>query len=120
MIMDYEKLYKEALERATKAKNNASLSNGTLRVLGIIFPELKEPDDERIRKELKRAIAVALDYSYFDKVTADNCLAWLEKQGEQKPAISDDALKEGIVHFGITQYQIDNWLKKYIGVEERR
>ena len=46
-------------------------------------------------------------------------LAWLEKQGEQKPVISDDALREGISHFGITQYQIDNWLKKYVDVEKQ-
>ena len=43
----------------------------------------------------------------------------LEKQGEQKPIISDDALREGIAHFGITQYQIDNWLKKYVDVERQ-
>ena len=42
-----------------------------------------------------------------------------EKQGEQKPVISDDALKEGIAQFGITQYQIDNWLKKYVDVEKQ-
>ena len=40
------------------------------------------------------------------------------KQDEQKPIISDDALREGIAHFGITQYQIDNWLKKYVEVEK--
>ena len=162
--MDYEKLYKEALERARNHKNNDGLTLEQYQTIDLLFPELKESEDERIRKELKRAIAVALDYSYFGKETADNCIAWLEKQesvreivercktswynegkiagmaegltddekyqqgwhdalekqGEKKPAISADALKEGIAHFGITQYQIDNWLKKYIGVEERR
>jgi hypothetical protein len=44
---------------------------------------------------------------------------WLEQQGEQKPIISNNALREGIAHFGITQYQIDNWLKKYIDVEKQ-
>ena len=43
----------------------------------------------------------------------------LEKQGEQKPVISYDALREGIAHFGITQYQIDNWLKRYVDVENQ-
>ena len=42
-----------------------------------------------------------------------------ENQGEQKPVISDDGLREGIAHFGITQYQIDNWLKKYVDVEKQ-
>ena len=38
---------------------------------------------------------------------------------KQKPVISRDALKEGITRVGITQYQIDNWLKKYVDVEEQ-
>lgn len=42
-----------------------------------------------------------------------------EKQKEQKPIISEDAIREGVAHFGITQYQIDNWLKKHINVVEQ-
>ena len=41
----------------------------------------------------------------------------IEKMSEQNPIISNNALREGITHFGITQYQIDNWLKKYVDVE---
>ncbi len=41
----------------------------------------------------------------------------IEKMSEQKPIISNNAIREGITHFGITQYQIDNWLKKYVDVE---
>ena len=52
--------------------------------LDTIIPELRESEDEKVRKDVKRAISVALDYSYFDKETANNCLAWLEKQGKQK------------------------------------
>ena len=73
-----EKKYKNALEWARQVMNGET---GFIRKeVEDIFPELKESEDERIRKELKRAIAVALDYSYFDKETADNILAWLEKQ----------------------------------------
>ena len=39
---------------------------------------------------------------------------------EQKPVISDEAIREGVAHFGITQYQIDNWLKKHINVIEQK
>ena len=39
---------------------------------------------------------------------------------EKKPIISNNALREGITHFGITQYQIDNWLKKYVDVENQQ
>lgn len=81
--MNYEKLYKEALERARNHKNNDGLTLEQYQTIDLLFPELKESEDERIRKELKRAIAVALDYSYFGKETADNCIAWLEKQAKQ-------------------------------------
>jgi len=131
------------------------------------FPELKESEDEKIRKEL---------ICYFEKYPSiaigpfntKECIAWLEKQGEvvvdkelsdllnkvichfinepnipyserdevskkiipyvkelekqgeQKTTISDEALREGILKFGITQYQIDNWLKKHINVVEQK
>jgi hypothetical protein len=52
-------------------------------------------------------------------LTCDAVFSWLEKKAEWKPVISDDALGEGIAHFGITQYQIDNWLKKYVDVEKQ-
>lgn len=81
----YEKKYKNALEWARQVINGET---GFIRKeVEDIFPELKENEDERIRKELKRAIAVALDYSYFDKETADNILAWLEKQKTSEEAI---------------------------------
>lgn len=74
--MNYEKKYKEALERAKKGK---CLEN--------IFPELRESEEERIRKEL-------LDYlderrvveRFTDIRVKEEWIAWLEKQGEQKPA----------------------------------
>ena len=87
--MDYKEKYEKVLEKAKAflkrwecvEEANSSL---VLEEVTDIFPELAESEDERIRKELKRAITVALDYSYFDNETADNCIAWLEKQGEQK------------------------------------
>lgn len=36
---------------------------------------------------------------------------------EQKPVISNDAIREGVSQFGITQHQI-NWLKKYVDVKQ--
>ena len=80
----YEKKYNYVLKRA-KALKECSLSPRIKDWVDSVFPELKESEDEKIRKDIKRAISVALDYSYFDKETANNCLAWLENQGEQKP-----------------------------------
>ena len=58
----------------------------------IIFPELKESEDERIRKELIQYIKnwkaniQGKAYPYLwssDKEECDKLLAWLEKQGKQ-------------------------------------
>ena len=52
--MDYEKKYKEALERARDYKNNIVHKELTVgeSIMDYIFPELKESEDERIRKEI--------------------------------------------------------------------
>ncbi len=53
--MDYEQKYKEALERAKKwyfAPNSETMPTYAKRIIKEIFPEFKESEDERIRKEL--------------------------------------------------------------------
>lgn len=90
-----------------------------------VFPEIAEIVDERIWKVLReRIIRYDPNNEILIKeegISQKQFLAWLEKQkqAEQKLVISDDALREGITHFGITQYQIDNWLKKYVDVEKQ-
>ena len=56
------KAYDEALKKASAAHKDED--RHLKATLERIFPELKEDDNERIRK---------------------NCIDWLEKQGEQKP-----------------------------------
>lgn len=47
--MDYEKKYKEALERAKKVnKCKADDREPSTSICEYIFPELKEPEDEKI------------------------------------------------------------------------
>ena len=58
-------------------------------------------------------------HKVLEKETPESLNKFFDEQGEQKPVISNDALREGIAHFGITQYQIDNWLKKYVDVEKQ-
>ena len=82
--MNYEEKYKQALERASKLRvQNPFDTVGQM--VEHIFPELKEDNDERIRKEL---IAI---YSVGAKVNAKtgdipdrDIVAWLEKQEEPK------------------------------------
>jgi hypothetical protein len=106
--------YEEALERA---KQGLPIDE--------VFPELKESEDERIRKmlveQMKRWKKCAEDNNVEQDVKdASAAIAYLEKQKEQKPVISDEAIREGVAHFGITQYQIDYWLKKHINVVDQK
>ena len=75
------KAYDEALERARKLYEQGTITES----LGYVFPELKESEDDRIRKELidyHRSMAAAAD-----DYVHEAWIAWLEKQGEQKPTI---------------------------------
>lgn len=83
------------------------------------FPELRESEDERIRKELLNAVDKARVFN-IDKDVADRWTAWLEKQKEQKPAewSEEDGAKLGalINYFDgdALDYSTDdivNWLK---------
>ena len=83
--MNYEEKYKQAFERA---KERYSVCSAPA-LLEYIFPELKESEDEQIRKTL-------IDYfqaykeqkecgiTTFYGISTDNILTWLEKQGEQQ------------------------------------
>ena len=79
--MDYEKKYKEALEWARKVMQGK---------VGFVldevlekFPELKESEDERTRKEIITYISTADDK---ELIPYESWLVWLEKQGKQKLA----------------------------------
>ena len=83
--MDYEKLYKEALERAKKLYEQGTITES----LNYIFPELKEMDEltwltKYIEEE---AYYLSIDIrDEEDRIKLKNLkrsLAWLEKQGEQ-------------------------------------
>lgn len=79
--MDYEKAYKYALERARNLHKDAIDMEESLlaKQCEIIFPELKESDDEKIRKELIEFVEIVADWQSNKK----EWLAWLEKQGEK-------------------------------------
>lgn len=87
--MDYKKAYEEALERAKSIYNENPSSSTAKFVCGQIFPEIKESEDERIRKELWEYfhdIQLKCDNDFSPSFTIDDILAYLEKQKEQKPA----------------------------------
>lgn len=88
------KAYDEALERAKEWYDDSQIGVGFKANLERLFPELAEPEDEKTRKEIISALKFANLKGVYDKH-----IAWLEKQGEQKPQrmISAEA-KEGVLN----------------------
>ena len=96
--MDYEQLYKDALERAKKwynAPNADKIPTYSNRVIEEIFPELKESEDERIRKALielvkysKKSCFEILRDKPFNAVSMDAMLDWLERIYPKSSCIS--------------------------------
>ena len=74
------KAYDEALERARKALSEISPENYSARkIIEDAFPELKENEDERIRKAIIKSIEE--DSSVYEQdVSKEQMLAYLEKQ----------------------------------------
>lgn len=81
--MDYEKKYEDALERAKMSYHTGDYDKDTLEMLEIIFPELKESEDEKVRKAILELVRQSSEV--LEKKNQERMLAWLEKQGEQKP-----------------------------------
>lgn len=83
--MDYKEKYKEALERAKKM---CALPDDRA-TMEYIFPELKESEDEKIRKAILELVRQSSEV--LDKQNQNNMVAWLEKQGDpqDKGEISD-------------------------------
>lgn len=77
--MNYEKKYLEALEKARQFSEHP-LQEDSSSIVEYIFPELKESEDERIRKALIRFHKSTIDV---DGIKGEDIIAWLEKQGEK-------------------------------------
>ena len=80
--------YDEGLERAKKLQKTCD-STAVIGWCEYIFPELKESKDERIKREIIEYIKTGTYHK--------DWLAWLEKQGEQKPPIIDFKAKNWYV-----------------------
>ena len=80
--MDYKQKYEEALGWMQSLYNG--LHGKTKEEAEHFFPELAESEDERIRKLI--LLTIKSQGFISDEETLRQCVAWLEKQGEQKPA----------------------------------
>ena len=83
-VEEKAKAYDEAIERAKKLYSNGITEE--------IFPELKESKDKKIREAILNGLidcrdAPDLEWSNFGGIHIDDCIDWLENQGEQKPTL---------------------------------
>lgn len=84
--MDYEQKYKEALERARdnyKAADSADINvNSFKNTLTALFPELKESEDERIKKQIISFLK-EFEYDHYRSLDFGSWIAWLEKKASK-------------------------------------
>lgn len=90
--MDYEKKYKDALERAKLIRLQLFDIGEEANEIEHIFPELTESEDEKIKKELIDLLNVLWRHYNFpyDRNKYEEFLAWLEKQNEQKSVWNEE------------------------------
>lgn len=80
------KSYDKAIERAKKLYGNGIIEE--------IFPELKESKDKRIREAILNGLidcrdAPDLGWSNFGGIHINDCIAWLENQGDKDKLIQE-------------------------------
>ena len=85
--MDYKEKYENALERASKLRvQNPFDTVGQM--VEHIFPELKESEDEKIRKSIIKILTkIVVDTNYKElgiDFSLKDMVAWLEKQSKKK------------------------------------
>lgn len=77
-------IQEDKLEEAKRLYETANADQK--HILERLFPELKESEDERIRKDVISFVEQAIDagYGIISKERKEKWIAWLEKKGEQK------------------------------------
>lgn len=104
--MNYEEKYKEALEKAQEELQFCdTLDCDAVRQIFRFFPELKESNNEKIRKELIRYLPYCDDIS---KDIKERWIAWLEKQHEPKPSWSEEDEKKRTLLINILEVNHHN------------
>jgi hypothetical protein len=81
---DYKRKYEHALENLKRIKTANKDNKELVNFIEYQYPELKESEDERIRKHLIKHFGNKSKEDW-NGVPVKSILAWLEKKGEQKP-----------------------------------
>ena len=95
-IEEKAKAYDEAIKKAESLYKAAEPMSGCNVIIETLFPELKESEDEKVRKKLINLVKKSYEQGGYalHKWEADEMLTWLEKQGENCLVNFDEAEKE--------------------------
>ena len=126
-IEEKAKAYDEALEKIREGlqplPDGAKISGVTRAFLEEVFPELKESEDERIRKRLIDLIYKVYAFTnYITCVEYENIIAWLEKQGDcsakwekntadNKPTLNHSVLMKNIHGIAEGEWNGKEWIQ---------
>ena len=94
-MKDYKKKYEDALKNIKRIKAANKDNRELVDFIEYKYPELKESEDERIRKEIIYYLDREITLSNFggDIAIFKEWIAWLEKQGEKKEVNLVEILK---------------------------
>ena len=146
--MDYEKEYNEIVGALKALVDNAGREGHIIVSIDSLknaVPALKNNNERTLGEiithfeHLASASKMANDNPYYEKYTS--WIKWLKERKftqydiddayldgiceltkeveKEKPYMTDDAIREGVSTFGVTQYQIDNWLKKHVSIIDK-
>jgi hypothetical protein len=89
-IEEKAKAYDEAIEKAKNCLKDGTITNTAISYIGTIFPELKEPEDERMIQYFKDLAPFDNADELYEKYgfSHKDAIAWLEKQGEHANFLS--------------------------------
>ena len=100
--MDYEQKYKAALTTAKQwIKDGCEPS--TKICLELLFPELRESEDERISDTIFNCLYQCCDTGFISGKQRDGALAWLEEQKDKNCLACDQHLKGYIAGRKVTE-----------------
>lgn len=92
------KRYDEAIEIARKIKNGEPINvpNGTV-IPDVIFPELKEDENDRIRRVIIEHFVGSHSSMYpYKGFTKEQIITWLEKQDKDKKEMNNFDVRPGL------------------------
>ena len=87
--MNYEQRYKEALEAVKELQEDNPSDDGIQNWINDKFPELRESEDERIRKEILEYFQ-QFENEELRGINISDWIAWLEKQGQKSAWTEND------------------------------